>query len=312
MEMERLPVTCRPAQENDTADMYEITKDLWDGHDYVPQMWAEWLADPYGALLVAEYEGRVIGLGKLSRQSDRDWWLHGLRVHPEYQGRGIAAQIHRALMTVWERSGSGAVRLITYRPQVRHLCEQLGFTQVNEYSEFSALAIDTPSETIRAPVNQEVPTLPFRTLGLDECAEAALFAAANPAQAVMGDLMDVYWERVPPRAQYLEPLIEQGLAWWWRGRQGLLTAYKETDDESGQPHLYVGLLACQPAAVTSLLLDYRRLAASLEYTQVRWSAALHPALLPCIEAAGFSRAWDGSVFVYAKEKGESVPLRGRG
>ncbi len=302
MDMHRLHVTCRPACESDTAAMRKITQDLWEGHDYVPQMWDEWLADPYGALLVAEYESQVVGLGKLSRQSEQDWWLQGLRVHPEYRGRGVAAQLHQALMAEWERAGSGAVRLITHRPQVQHLCQQLGFTELGEYTEFAAPTGGAAIEAASLPLSQEVPTLPFRALGLDECTEAVVFAAANPARAVLGDWIDLYWERVPARAQYLEPMIERGRVWWWRGRQGLLAAYEETDDESNQLQLYISLLACQAAAITPLLLDARRLAASLDYAELRWSAPLNPALMPALEAGGFSRAWEGSTFLYAKEK----------
>jgi len=44
----------------------------------------------------------VIGLSKLSRLSEQDWWLQGLRVHPEFEGRGVASQLNEALMQVWQ------------------------------------------------------------------------------------------------------------------------------------------------------------------------------------------------------------------
>src|SRR5512133_3688147 len=71
---ERLFVTCRTARASDTDDVMELTSTIWDGGDYVPQVWAEWLLDQHGRLVVAEYEGKVVGLGKLTRLSDQDWW----------------------------------------------------------------------------------------------------------------------------------------------------------------------------------------------------------------------------------------------
>jgi len=53
----RIQVHCRPAQERDTPAVLELCSHIWDGDDYVPEMWQGWLADPYGRLLVAEYQG---------------------------------------------------------------------------------------------------------------------------------------------------------------------------------------------------------------------------------------------------------------
>ena len=94
---ERLSVHIRRARESDTADMLEVTRQIWEGHDYVPLEWPAWLADSEGALLVAEYNGRVIALGKLSRLADEDWWMQGMRVHPDFEGHGVASQITEGL-----------------------------------------------------------------------------------------------------------------------------------------------------------------------------------------------------------------------
>ena len=87
-------VVCRPALLKDTADMLELTSHIWEGNDYLPQVWAEWLADPEGFLAVAEYGGRVVGIAMLECQQPGEWYLAGLRVHPEMEGRGIAGRLH--------------------------------------------------------------------------------------------------------------------------------------------------------------------------------------------------------------------------
>jgi len=59
-------VVCRPALPKDTAGALALTSRIWDGHDYVPYLWQEWLDDQQGMLAVAEYAGRVVGIARMS------------------------------------------------------------------------------------------------------------------------------------------------------------------------------------------------------------------------------------------------------
>ncbi len=98
-------LVCRPALPADTADVMELTRTIWQGEDYVPAVWAEWLEDCQGWLAVAQYGVHVVGLCKLSRLGAGEWWLQGLRVHPEHEGRGFASRLHDYLMGAWEQAG---------------------------------------------------------------------------------------------------------------------------------------------------------------------------------------------------------------
>jgi len=109
----RIKVVCRPARESDTKGVLELTRLIWDGGDYIPSIWKEWLQDKEGRLTVAEWEGRVIGLGKLTRLSPEDWWLEGLRTHPDFEGRGIATQVFYDLLAAWNNEERGKIRLAT-------------------------------------------------------------------------------------------------------------------------------------------------------------------------------------------------------
>jgi hypothetical protein len=61
------PVICRPALPKDTGAVLEFTRHIWEGEDYIPEVWSEWLADHQGLLATAEYSGSVAGLCKLSQ-----------------------------------------------------------------------------------------------------------------------------------------------------------------------------------------------------------------------------------------------------
>ncbi len=81
-EPQRINVLCRPARPSDTDDVMALTKTIWDGGDYIPIVWQDWLADRLGLLAVAEWEGRAVGVGKLTCITPESWWMEGLRTDP--------------------------------------------------------------------------------------------------------------------------------------------------------------------------------------------------------------------------------------
>ena len=285
-----LNIICRPARPNDTPDVLELTKTIWEGRDYIPYVWERWLADAEGKLIVAEHDGQVVGISKLSRLSQEDWWMEGLRVHPEFEGRGIASRLTDVTVQAWLEIGCGTVRLGTasFRLPVHHMCARLGFEKVNEQAPFYAPAIESKDN---APA--------FQAVAIQQIEEAANFARRSPSQTASGGLMDLGWRYAPPRAKYLAAAVERGLAWWWGGGEGLLTARIDEDDELGNAPT-IELLACPLETIPQILLDLRRLAASLGYSQAAWMAPLLASLLNELEAAGYRRTWEDALYIFAK------------
>ena len=295
--MDRINVICRAARESDTADMLELTRTIWDGNDYVPEAWADWLADPVGRLIVAEHEGRVIGLTRLGRLSPGAWWLQGLRVHPEFEGRGVASQLHRAAVDSWREVGDGVLRLSTasFRASVHHLCEQSGFVKVGERTVFIRLEADAPSPA------QTAAETPFRPIETAEIPEAVDFIRQSPAFSLQDGLLELDWEYALVHESFLAKGVERGMAWWWRGRDGALLVYESTDDD--RPTLpFIMALACEMEEMSALLADFRRLARQLGYPGIGWVAPLRPVIQRLLDEHGFQRGWEHSVFVYALEK----------
>jgi GNAT superfamily N-acetyltransferase len=324
-----LHVVCRPARQSDTADVLELTRTIWDGHDYVPEAWEGWLADPQGLLAVAEYQRRVLGLGKLTRLSSDDWWLEGLRVHPEYQGRWVGSQLNDYLLAHWLQTGNGALRLATNseRVQVHHMCQRNGFTKAAEFTWYVAPNLDDWSQNsgAKGPIqassqdaassvdlpkyiktedeshasNLAIPDRIFRSLGLQEISKAVSFARQSPSLQLSNGLMGLFWRWAPPKDVFFVPEVERQRVWWWRDEQGLLISGDDVDDE-GNPTAIVKLLACSMEAIPDILGDFRRLAALLGFPKAGWLAPLHPELLPLLETASFQRDWENSLFLFEK------------
>lgn len=298
MQNQKLKVFCRPARESDTADVVELTRTIWDGHDYVPHVWASWLADPQGLLAVAEYQGRVLGLGKLTHLAPHDWWIEGLRVHPEYEGRGIASQLHDYLVDYWLEGFGGVLRLATasFRYAVHHLSERTGFQKIGEFTMFGAPALAEPVEH-------------FSPLRVDEVHAAFDFAQRSEIFGLAAHLIDLGWEWASLYPFHIEESLQAGMAWRSAAAtiegssndslQGLLLARPDSEEEVKT--LAINLLACEMKDLTTCLLDFRRLAAMAGFEHAAWSAPIHPDLPSKLEAAGFQREWDASVYVYARE-----------
>ena len=85
----------RLARPSDREDLIEVSRGIWDGHDYLPGIVDRWIAEDW--FFVCEYQRRVIACLKLSLFPDNVLWFEGLRVHRKYQGKGIAKLMNRQL-----------------------------------------------------------------------------------------------------------------------------------------------------------------------------------------------------------------------
>ncbi len=117
-------VRIRRAVVRDKGPILEICRKVWDGGDYVPEVWDDWLRDRSGLLLVATVKGSPVGVAHGYLQTPDVAWLEGVRVHEEYRGLGIAGKLNRALTSWAAARGARVARLCTGSSNVaslRHL-----------------------------------------------------------------------------------------------------------------------------------------------------------------------------------------------
>jgi len=283
---EKLSVLCRPARQSDTEDVMELTSTIWEGDDYVPEVWAEWLVDPEGMLAVAEHEDRVIGLGKLTWLAPGEWWLEGLRTHPEFEGHGVASHLHEFLLNFWLQNGDGVLRLATasFRKSVQHLCERTGFEKTGEFTFFKAPALEAAQDG-------------FQLILEDETHNALETCLSSSSLALGHGLMDLGWKWTKPAMTHIQASVDRQQAWWWRSPQGVLLLYEDTDHD-GNRMANIQLLAGPLESLEEILVGYRHLAGSLGYKTAGWTAPPDPILVSLLEKTGFERSWDASVYIY--------------
>lgn len=281
-------VVCRPALPCDKADMLEFTKFTWDGgRDYIKYVWDEWLADPHGFLAAAEYEGHCVGFAKATLSAPGQWWLQGFRVDPRFQGLHIGSHIHDYLDSWWLQYGNGTARFMTssVRPKVHHLAEKLGYAKTLELKEIQAPVLDEPCTT-------------FQSLQAEEIPDAIKVGLASPILASAHGVFDVGWEVIHPTQEILTKLQQQGQAFWWRGRDGLLLiwGYDSVDGNI----LGISLPVCEMDSLHEFLLDIRRLAAKRGCVGVFWVVPLKADILSAAETAGYSHHREHDNYLYEK------------
>ncbi len=119
----------RMSRENKPA-MREIASRIWEGSDYLPGVFDEWVADSRGEFAAVFLGDRLAGCAKLTYLSDTDAWLEGLRKDPTVPVTGLGRAVSAHFLSILAaRRDLTSVRLATYvrnRASIR-ISESLGF-----------------------------------------------------------------------------------------------------------------------------------------------------------------------------------------
>lgn len=121
----------RPARADDYDDVVAISQETWDGEDYLQHVYHDWFEGEDRVTLVADVDGRAVGIAQMVMLSEWEAWGQGLRVSPEFRGAGISEQITydlfdwareqgatvaRAMVFSWNQAGLGQSRATGYQP----------------------------------------------------------------------------------------------------------------------------------------------------------------------------------------------------
>lgn len=285
-------VVCRPARASDHADVTEFCRGIWDGDDYVPDVWDDWLNDSNGLLGVAEANGHTIGCSKVTLLSKGQWWLEGFRVDPKYQGLKIGSRLHSYVTDWWTEKGDGILRLMTDAGSfaVHHLCMKTGYVKTHEVCAYKAIPIAEPVDSFSLAT------------GLYE---AGKFACSSESIKSTDGLTDFGWRVATPDewifgAYSNDKSDRRHTFYWWKDRQGLFSAWAY--EEENMRTLMIGVVACALNDMPALLMDARRFAACERFDLIVQIAFDIPQIISQLEAAGFEKKWKRSnAFVFEKK-----------
>lgn len=141
MRLKLSQVKIRRATASDRGPILDICKRIWNGGDYVPEVWDDWLRDGSGLLVVATVNETPVGVAHAGFQTRDVAWLEGVRVHEDYRGLGIAGKLNRALVKFARERGARVARLCTGSSNLasrKHL-RKVGFNVLQTFQRMDSV-----------------------------------------------------------------------------------------------------------------------------------------------------------------------------
>lgn len=129
----------RPAADGDRARCIWIEAGAMPGYSYIDDVWDLFTKTGDGDLTLALEGGVVGGMGKLTHLFGRYCWLESLRVHPDFQNRGLGKAIYRRYMEEMATMGHDSCGMYTGAGNTHssHLAQLFGLTLRGRFSEYT-------------------------------------------------------------------------------------------------------------------------------------------------------------------------------
>lgn len=236
--MEASELTLRPVRPADRDRVLEITAGIWDGRDYLPRVFDEWVADPAASFQAVEVEGVVVGLHRTRPLNRSISFYEGLRVAASHRRQGLARAMLRSAIEETRAAGFSELRLVSGNPDAISLFRSEGFRMLSELGFWHGRRLEG-GEPARIPAPSEAESI-FQNLRQDPALEAY---AGTP-----GD-----WQRpVPLDAGELAALAGAGLLRVGAGGRSL--AIVRAGSHTG---LYVNFVSGSGAGLQDLLMALR-------------------------------------------------------
>ncbi len=130
----------RPARPSDRDAVFAMVADVWDGDDYLPYVWDDWLADDSNPFLVGELAGAVVAVGRLTALAPGEDWFEGLRIAPAWRGHGFAHAMTARCVELARERGSRVLRYSSgdNNLPMRRVAAALGFQLVGGLNWYEA------------------------------------------------------------------------------------------------------------------------------------------------------------------------------
>jgi GNAT superfamily N-acetyltransferase len=122
----------RPVRSADRDRVTEITRDVWEGRDYLPKVFDRWVSDAGASFQAAELDGVVVGVQRLRPYAPGLVWYEGLRVASSYRRRGVARAMLESAVVEFRQQGFREIRLATLDKPAMHLFESVRFRELVE------------------------------------------------------------------------------------------------------------------------------------------------------------------------------------
>jgi N-acetylglutamate synthase-like GNAT family acetyltransferase len=140
----------RPVRPADRERVIELCRDIWDGHDYVPRVFDDWVSDSGSAFQAIELDGTVVGLQRMRPYATGLLWYEGLRVASSHRREGLARHMLQSAIAEAREQNFREVRLATGNPAAAKLFEEVGFVRLQDDRWWKGMRVEG-GESARIP-----------------------------------------------------------------------------------------------------------------------------------------------------------------
>jgi GNAT superfamily N-acetyltransferase len=148
----------RPIRPADREGVVDLTRDIWDGHDYVPRVFDEWVSDSGSAFQAVELDGILVGLQRLRPYAQGLLWYEGLRVASSHRRQGLARHMLQSAIAGAREQNFREMRLATGNPAAAKLFEEAGFVRLQDDRWWRGVRVEG-GESARIPGPSEAEKL---------------------------------------------------------------------------------------------------------------------------------------------------------
>lgn len=277
----------RDIRRSDETRIREISKDVWEGHDYVPDVFSEWAEDNAGVFIGIEVQDRLAGIARLSRFSDQVGWCEGLRVAEEFRGLKLAHILTEEIIKRARRKGLTLLNLSTHvkNEESIHIIEKYGFK------------LDGRFEILRFKFEEKDPSPPVPDIAPVTDKDRASSVILHPSGlARWNGYISYGWVFKSLDLEELSRHIEQRLVFIHGDKNGIIL----TEDSERRERLNLGYITGPaPRDLIDLALS---LTPKLDRTVLNCMAPHNTAYPEMLQEEGFSRenAGEPDVLVYKR------------
>ena len=190
-------LTYREVRPADQDRVREISAGVWEGTDYLPSTFEEWVQDPGASFQAAEEDGLVVGLQRLHPIAPKVMFYEGLRVAATHRRRGVARTMLRHAIEETGSLGFERMRLYTGSTEAGALFRSEGFRLLFDCAVWTARRVEGGD--------------PPRLASPADAQSLAARVVEDPAFAVYGGVNASWHGLLDVDAALLERLASEGL-----------------------------------------------------------------------------------------------------
>ncbi len=265
----------RNVRETDRKKIEEISSYVWDGNDYLPKVFDDWVRDTEWPFFAVEVDGTLAGVAKIEKFSDDCGWCEGLRMAKEFRGMGLAHILTDEMIKTAKKKGLSSLRLSTHirNHESIHIIEKYGFIK---YSERRILRREVPEGVISDAFNDV-----FRVRSYNELPEQFM---STDNTRIWDEMISFGWVFKPLSQNELELLIKDGAVYRSQDSVAVYTS------DSERPH-FMNIGWMTGGDVMPLILKSLEIAASTGKTTITCMTPPKSAFESALRLCGF-KAYD--------------------